>query len=212
VKISDVISCAQQKRGDYFASWISFQCKWEAVMNKDGEIITENVPGDSGGLTFCGVDKANHPYFPFRSPTPSDVVSSYELDWNAIHGDHLPSPVGFVVANYSVNTGPNRAGKLLQLSSLAIPNQDPLVIDGWIGPKTMESVTAQNPVMLAHRVIIAADGFYRALAEHHQGLRKFLSGWLNRNRALDAAIGDVLKSTVTTAIAVNPTYNKEATV
>ena len=182
VKNSDVIDAAQ-KVSERFATWLAFILQWEVVTNSAGEIVAEHDPDDPGGLTFCGIDKASHPNFPYDSPTPQDVVDAYRADWAAIYGEELPAPVGEVVGNFAVNCGRIRAVKWLQQAANRQPSVN-LDTDGQIGPKTVAAAALIKPDALATSIISGATTYYRDLAIENKSLAKFLKGWLNRCNSL----------------------------
>jgi|GEM_PF-1650848 len=182
---AQVVELAQRSVGADFARWLEFELDWEAVLNAQGQLVPENVPGDSGGLTFAGVDRQSHPHFPFGDPRPLDVINAYLQAWRDAHGAQLPAPVGAVLANYAVNAGAGTAVKLLQESLNALGAQPPLKIDGVFGPLT-QAAAARWPDApgLAQGIIERGDAFYRGLGRGR--LAKFLHGWLNRDQALRA--------------------------
>lgn len=166
--ISDVLKAAGTNR--YFVDWLHFELVHECSM-KLGQIVNENDPDDPGGLTFAGVDKANHKWFPYDNPTPADVVKSYRADWNAVRGDDLPPLVSIVIANFAVNMGVHPAVELLQHAVGVNP-------DGDFGPMTLQAVkNVTNPLQVAMKVIDLADARYATL----HGAWKYLRGWLNRD-------------------------------
>ena len=91
------------------------------------------------------------------------------------------------VANYAVNCGAERATKLLQKAI----NQwgavrPPLVVDGKMGPTTLNAAAQADGHALAVLVVGQGEAFYRAIGTGRQA--KFLRGWLNRNRALKSFV------------------------
>jgi lysozyme family protein len=181
MKNSDIIAAAKPY-GERFQKWLGFILSWEVVTNRSGNIITENVPGDTGGLTFAGLDKASHPNFDYANPQPEAVAKAYFWDyWSKTNADALKYPLGEVVANFGVNMGVNRAGRMLQTLLGYSPHSG--AIDGIIGPKTVKDANTLDPVRLANGMIDAADNRYRALAKS-SSKSKFLKGWLNRDAAL----------------------------
>lgn len=175
----DILSVASNDKK--FSSWLEFILDHEDVVRRDGTIITENVAGDSGGLTFAGIDKASHPHFPYSNPQPEDVVSAYKEDWDGVKGSELPAPVGFVVANFAVNMGRGEAIRLLQK---AIGT----TVDGDLGPETLKAAKSNgSPFLVSLAIISEADAHYKQLARNPR-LEKFLAGWLNRDRDLKKSI------------------------
>lgn len=155
-----------------------------AALEQDRTIRTENVPGDDGGLTFAGIDKASHPFFPYSNPAPSDVIIEYQHDWYSVQAHKLAVPIGETVANFAVNRGPRTAIKMLQQAV----NHDPyesIDVDGELGPITLDAVTTvKNALTFSLLIVDIADTQYRALAARAFRYRQFLQGWLNRDKDL----------------------------
>ena len=194
----DVIDAAAAY-GSRFQNWMGFQIDWEAVYSH-GQIVTENVPGDNGGRTFCGIDEASSPAF-FHNPiTPDAVCEVYFSDyWQKVGS--LPFPVKEVAANFAVNMGLRAAAKMLQaalnqaaaqrfISALGhgLPDffgQTYIAVDGQIGFATQDAAAKSNPHAVAEIINDEADERYRSIVRCSPGKRKFLAGWLNRDVALE---------------------------
>ena len=186
MKPRDIIK-AGEKYGTRFQNWLSFVLQWECEFNKGGNIRTENVPGDAGGLTFAGIDKRSHPKFNYLDPSASEVAKIYfEQYWKPSRADLMAFPVGEVVANFAVNMGLSRAVSLLQTAINRIPEGGSCRVDGIIGAKTLEATFLEDPLVLADLIEDVASERYRGIVEARPSQRKFLSGWLNRNRALES--------------------------
>ena len=186
MKPADIIR-AGSPYGVRFQNWLYFILRWECEFNKEGNIRTENVPGDGGGLTFAGIDQRSHPKFNYMHPTPEAVAKIYHADyWKPSRSDLLPFPVGEVVANFAVNMGLGRAASMLQSAINMIPAGGSCRVDSSIGPKTIEAARLEDPFVLADLIEDVAGNRYRGIVEARPSQRKFLSGWLNRNRALES--------------------------
>lgn len=185
--IREIILSAQATgRSPRFCKWLEFVLEWECVFNRNGEIISENVPGDNGGLTFAGIDIASHPGFDFDNPQPQYVVDVYsECYWSKVYAEKLPWPVGEVVANFAVNMGLRPSIKMLQTAINILPGKGVTVVDGLIGPKTLSAAETEDPIKLADLIENEADERYRRIARANPSQMKFLQGWLNRDGALE---------------------------
>lgn len=100
-------------------------------------------------------------------------------------GQLAPALLAWKCFDIAVNTGPKRAGKLLQgaLGQVGVP----VPIDGAVGPTTLAAVQAQARLDQCGRLLgalraLQAD-FYRRLVEQDAGFSSFLRGWLNRAAA-----------------------------
>jgi len=185
MKVKDIIEEAKTY-GSRFTAWLAFVLSYEVVLNKKGEIVTENVLGDRGGLTFAGIDKRSHPEFNYNSPTAKAVVKIYYNDyWVRSKAESLGFPVGEVVANYAVNMGLSPAVKMLQTAINILPGKGATVVDGLIGPKTVAAAKDENQEKLADLIEDEADDRYRGIVNARPSQRKFLQGWLNRNDDLE---------------------------
>jgi len=185
MKKQDIIA-ASADFGARFHVWLDFILRWECEYDEHGHIRTENVPGDGGGLTFAGIDARSHPAFCFSDPKPRDVARIYYNDyWQPARVGELPFPVGEVVANYAVNMGLRAAVKLLQTALNSFAAHGGIRVDGVLGPKTVQAVAQVPEEDLADRIEDEAGDRYRRIVARRSSQRKFLKGWLNRNRALE---------------------------
>lgn len=180
------IESAGRVYGKRFSDWLGFVLQWEVEYDGEGNIRTENVSGDRGGLTFAGIDQASHPTFDYANPSAAEVARIFHDDyWNQVCSDTLGFPVGEVVANFAVNMGKKAAVKLLQQAVNTLPAGPSVTVDGVLGPKTIGAAIDEKPESLADLIEDAADSRYRSIVENNPGQRKFLKGWLNRDDALE---------------------------
>jgi len=119
------------------------------VLKSEGGFV--NNPKDPGGMTNLGVTKKTWESWvghevdeeAMQNLGPEDVAPLYkEKYWDAIGGDNLPAGVDYSVFDCAVNSGPQRAIKLLQKTL-------DLNEDGILGPMTLKSVQEANPRTLA---------------------------------------------------------------
>jgi len=104
-----------------------------------------NHPKDPGGATNKGVTqkvyddyRRNRGVEPrsVREITRAEIRDIYRFQyWDMVNADRLPAGVDYMVFDYAVNSGPNRAAKELQ--RLLRLNQ----VDGQIGEGTLRAVT-----------------------------------------------------------------------
>jgi lysozyme family protein len=80
---------------------------------------------------------------------------------------------------FGVNMGIKRANKLLQRALKASTGED-VVVDGIIGPKTLEVLKGADEKATVAALKSEAAGRYRTLAIANPKLKVFLKGWLNR--------------------------------
>ena len=89
----------------------------KAVLKSEGGYV--NDPRDTGGATNFGITQRVYDLFliakglyqkPVKLITPDEVTEIYHKKyWNVALCDSLPSGVDFVVFDYAVNSGPDRA-------------------------------------------------------------------------------------------------------
>lgn len=175
-----------------FAAALGFLFQHENVYDANGNVITENVAGDSGGLTKFGIDQASHPDIDIKNLTVTEAAAIYREDyWDEINGDNIKWPLSFVLMDIAVNNGVYRAATWLQ----SICN---VAIDGKIGPKTTAAAN-RWPSRYAFKLLFKREDFYRTIATGSKA--KFLKGWLNRNNdALEVAEPKPLSPSVPTDV------------
>jgi hypothetical protein len=140
--------------------------------------VSQNVPGDDGGLTKFGVDQRSHPKEDIENLTYERAVEIYKQEyWDKCGAEKLPWPLDLVQVDGAVNTGIGQQNKFLQR---AVGAKD----DGKFGPqtlgKTMETVSNVGVVNVCKSVIYIREQFYKDLASRRPDKHKFLKGWLNR--------------------------------
>ena len=78
----------------------------------------------------------------------------------------------------SVNMGCKQAAKLIQ-SALKLAGYD-IVVDGILGPRTIEAINKTMPTELKAFIIYQCINFYLNLVNSRPDYQKFLKGWLRR--------------------------------
>lgn len=102
--------------------------------------------------------------------TPADVAPLYKKNyWSSIRADDLPSGVDWVVMDFCVNSGVNRASRYLQTAVLA-------KADGNIGPKTLSLVERRDPKNVIADVTELRETFLRRL----KAFPIYGRGWIRR--------------------------------
>jgi len=187
--IADILSATNTAGySSRFRRWLAFTLKWECECSADHQIKLENVPGDSGGLTFAGLTERDDGITP--DVTPIWVGYTYrERYWIASQAEALPMAVGECVANYALNCGPTRAARFLQTALLDFGmgtlSRGGVTVDGILGPRSRAcSWKVPSSRELAIAVISKGNAYYRGIATGER--EKFLQGWLNRSADLRA--------------------------
>jgi lysozyme family protein len=149
------------------------------VLSVEGGYV--NNPKDPGGMTNLGVTKRALEAYRGRSVsekemralTRVDVEDFYEKGyWLSSKCDQLPSGVDLVVFDTAVNSGPDRAARILQ-EALGV------YVDGVIGPKTLMALKRCNPLLLLLDYLWYREDFLRGLSTW----KTFGRGWTKRLRA-----------------------------
>ena len=107
------------------------------LIHEGGFVVNKNDPG---GATCKGVTQAVYDDYRIKSGKTIRTVREIEQSeveelyrkryWNAIRGDELPAGVDYAVFDFAVNSGANRAARMLQ-RALKVTE------DGQIGPMTI---------------------------------------------------------------------------
>ncbi len=124
--------------------------------------------------------------------TTDDAVKVYKrFYWDKVEADFLPGGIDYLTADFAVNSGPKRAAQHLQRAL-----SKGLVVDGDIGPKTLE--VARSLTLSERRQVIklVCDSRLRFM----RGLKiwdTFKRGWTRR-------VEDVRKQSLEWAQPVSP--------
>lgn len=107
------------------------------VLEQEGGYV--NDPHDKGGETKYGISKTAYPNEDIKNLTIDRAKQIYRRDyWNRCKCDNLPDALSVAVFDFAVNSGVNRAVRILQ-ASLRIK------IDGIIGNQTIGAVNRIPP-------------------------------------------------------------------
>lgn len=178
-----------------FTDSLGFVLRHECVFEKGHDndlsfVVTENVPGDDGGLTKYGIDAADHPGIDIAGLTLDQATAIYrDGEWAHCLCDELPHGVDTVVFDTAVNQGLHTAGILLQRAIRASGFK--LAVDGEIGPGTVSAAVAacvSSPWGIIERMLEGRRDLYAEIVMHHPVDGKFLHGWLNRVNDLEVFV------------------------
>ncbi|NKW80553.1 glycoside hydrolase family 108 protein [Ochrobactrum pecoris] len=135
-------------------------------------------PSDPAAPTNMGITIATLSAWEGRQVSPDDVKEMTQATatqiyhsqfWNKIDGDNLPSGIDYAVFDFSVNSGPGRAAKMLQ-SVLGMPE------DGVIAAQTVAAANMRS----ADEVINALCDARASWLEGLSTASTFGKGWLAR--------------------------------
>ncbi len=152
-------------------------------------VVTENVSGDSGGLTKYGIDQAGNPGVDIANLTKDGAIAIYRRRyWDAHNLDALPDKLGICAFDVWVNGG--HANLWLQHAYNVAPSRGdaPLLVeDGVLGPVSLAALALVNQAEIVHFFLEQRDARFRSLAAS-SARAKFLAGWLQRDRDLEALL------------------------
>lgn len=151
-----------------------------------------NIPGDKGGATNCGIslkflrDTGDYDLGDVDGDGDIDIQDIRLMNhktagriykkyfWDYFPMAEIPAQVAYVVFDVAVNSGQRTAAKLLQ-KALGI------AADGVIGPKTIHALRCvDSSFNLADKMCQLRKTQYVSYVQHDASLQQFLDGWLNR--------------------------------
>lgn len=155
-----------------------FQQAIAIVLQHEGGYI--NIGADPGGETKFGISKRSYPELDIRGLTREQAIEIYRRDWwLRLQLDKIEDvDLAAKVLDLSVNVGAKMGITLLQRALRAAGRQ--VVLDGVMGPQTLEAANAADPQMVLAALRSEAAGYYRLLVAQNPGLKVFETGWLNR--------------------------------
>lgn len=142
-------------------------------------------PLDNGGLTNRGITQNTYAAWRKKNKLPPASVRNITKEeaeeiifheyMRPVRFDDLPSGLDYMVADFSVNSGPAKAAKVLQ-QVLGFSGRE---VDGVIGVKTLAQVEAQMGKALIDAYADARMRFLRSLKSKN-GWPTFGKGWRAR--------------------------------
>ena len=176
---------------------MSFDTAYPLLMREEGKKL-EDVPGDSGGLTFCGITMGSESTWPgwplvradvaagkdpTQNPTIMRLVSDfYRSEWVKWQIDALPAELQIHVFGCAVNEGAGEAFKILRaaLTRQGFPLLGPVAGIAGPGAETLAAVDKAVHGWLLDSFCWMRTEVYDGIAEKHANDRQFLCGWISR--------------------------------
>jgi len=163
-----------------------------------------NDPADRGGETYMGISRVHHPDWIGWSVIDKHFIYGGKVEelekleplerfakefyrrnyWQELSLDSIQHKlIACEVFDTAVNMGTKTAATLLQKATNLVARSNSLVVDGVIGPKTINQVnTTASEFGMA--LLKALNGFqfmrYNAIVEKDMSQRRFIRGWLRR--------------------------------
>lgn len=185
--LQDQLQAIKSKYPEGFIDLLSFIMDHEVEFMKGfygnyDHVKVESDPRDPGGRTKYGIDQRSHHDLVIENLTFATAAEQYYKEiWRPLRVDDLQPLTAFVLCDAAVNCGSERAVQWLQREALVDD-------DGNIGPHTIAAANAVNDKELAKRINARRLHYYEQ--EVRQSLRAtYLTGWRNRMRDLNAALG-----------------------
>lgn len=119
---------------------MTFDDAFTALLGHEGGYV--NHPADPGGETNWGVSKKTYPNVDIKALTRDHAKAIYLADfWTPAGCDRVPDGVAFDLFDTAVNSGVDKAVKMLQTAVGVTP-------DGKLGPRTLAAINAENAGLL----------------------------------------------------------------
>lgn len=153
------------------------------------EGYVSNHKADAGGYTKYGIAQKANPGVDVKNLTLDGAKKIYRKNyWDACKCDSFDKRVGLYVMDYAVNSGVATSAKALQRCANRLISgkaDSPLVVDGKIGPKSIEAINKLNPEELVAALHAARVTFFLNLVRKNASQNVFLRGWMNRMSKLN---------------------------
>jgi lysozyme family protein len=150
-------------------------------------VVTENVAGDSGGLTKYGIDQRSHPGVDIAGLTRPGAIGIYHDEWKWRNLDALPAKLAVALFDVWVNGGYPVKWLQRAINATNLLKRVPsLVVDGDLGPKTIAAAQACDQAAILRYFINERDSRFALLAANIPKDRQFFKGWKQRDIDLTA--------------------------
>ena len=130
-----------------------------------------NDPRDPGGETKYGISKRSYPNEDIKNLTIERAHDIYKQDfWDKVRADDFPHPIGMLLTDFAIHSGPARAVQVLQMV-LKVTQ------DGVVGPRTIEAAKRSGEALkdLCANYLTARSFFLASLNKPY-----YIKGWTNR--------------------------------
>jgi lysozyme family protein len=102
--------------------------------------------------------------------------------WNSWYAQLNSDELSKRVFDFAVNAGSDKSARCLQQAVNSFTLNDPLVVDGEWGPKTLAAANACNPATLVAAFQQQRVAYYQAIAAASPDKAIYLNAWIARAR------------------------------
>lgn len=160
----------------------TFEAAIQHVLAQEGGYSTDWR--DRGGATKYGISQAAYPFEDIEHLTLERAQWLYQQDywseaWNAIESQ----AVATYLLDTAVNMGRMPAERLLQAAINAVAGAGKVVVDGHVGPKTVDALNTLNADLVLNEFRGQRLLRYMDIVANAPTQRAFLHGWIRRSLA-----------------------------
>jgi lysozyme family protein len=162
----------------------NFDMAFEEIIGLEGGYVHDDY--DYGGETNWGISKRAYPEVDIKNLTMRGAKAIYLRDyWNRMLLDKVDDPdIAMELFEQGVNLGTSRAITHLQNSINIISEAPGVMVDGVIGPETLDAVNKIAKTDKKEALLKCLNGYqfshYLGLVENDLSQKRFLVGWLKR--------------------------------
>jgi lysozyme family protein len=161
-----------------------------SIIEAEGGYV--NNPHDAGGPTKYGITQATLSVYLGRHASIADVKSitkkvAYSIYYNKYYIStdiyKLSECIRPIMLDICVNSWIKVATILLQKAINGLSNTSSVIVDGKLGPKTIEEAARLSTIdcnKLVNAIVYMRIDFYKSIVENNPSQKVFLAGWLNR--------------------------------
>ena len=104
--------------------------------------------------------------------------------WNGVHGDDIKDQtVANKFVDLAYNIGVSSAVKVMQRAINSLYSSMVVMVDGVVGPKTLEYINVEGPQLLVNQLKSYGMIYYDDVVRKKPELAKYKAGWYNRLEA-----------------------------
>src|ERR1700674_650228 len=164
---------------------------WEDP-GESGIIVSDPTLADPSARSRLGINSAAHPEAIVDGFYDMDRAAAITWAEDCFKYKYFSQLFGYMIrdqkignklVDLSFNEGvAGHKSEAVRIAQRAVNTMasTPLVVDGTIGPKTLDAINLAEPVQLLVAIKAKATDFYVGLVAQHPSMQKYLNGWLAR--------------------------------